>query len=601
MGGWLLFFGFLISGFVQKWYIPKGLDFGAGGKICSRDVDRDGHYELIFATYVGGGYTLYFYKYIPPNTWQVDSLPHPNHPLNLWDIGDFDGDGLYDIVAQRGEAKRWWVGISIFESPDSFSYPTQEVWRDTVGPPLVLPICGYDIDQDGIPEIVKNRTTPYGYLGIYESIGNNQYDLIFATNPDTTGSEAPAATIAFGDFDGDNKIEFVPAGADEWYWIYECIGDNSYKKVSQGYLLTHNIRDCFTVPDADGDGKLEFVVKGFVVPDARTDCFIFEATGNNTYQIIKSFHLPDAQHWDYGGGYSDAGDIDGDSIPEICLEAASYVYIIKSAGNDSFYVWQTLSGNSLGSSIRITNDLDNNGLNEIVISGNNYTRIYEKTPDVTWFCPVQYDTFWANDTVYPRWRLDETIALDSLRLYWAHYQFGCHLIYEGLPTDTMCAWVVPDTQANMANYLWLVVKGNGRYDSTYSPVFCIRRTQGVKEITISQSTIRNPKLEIHPNPFTNHCVIKFQIPNPKSQTNPNSQISNKSAIRNPKSEILLMVYDVTGRVVKQFNHLTIQPFNQIVWSGDDDSGQKVSSGVYFIKYEEKKSKEIIYQKVIKID
>ncbi|MBE0433579.1 T9SS type A sorting domain-containing protein, partial [candidate division WOR-3 bacterium] len=72
----------------------------------------------------------------------------------------------------------------------------------------------------------------------------------------------------------------------------------------------------------------------------------------------------------------DVGDVDGDGIPEIVLEACQNVYIIKAAGNDSFYVWQTLPGNSNGSCVRVY-DIDGNGLSEIIISGNNQTRIYE--------------------------------------------------------------------------------------------------------------------------------------------------------------------------------------------------------------------------------
>ncbi|MEO0137755.1 MAG: T9SS type A sorting domain-containing protein, partial [candidate division WOR-3 bacterium] len=365
-------------------------------------------------------------------------------------------------------------------------------------------------------------------------------------------------TMAFGDFDSDGQNEFIVGNGNGYYQLWECIGNDNYQVLQQRQLPTFNIKDCFTVPDADGDGKLEFVVKGYVVPDARTDCFIFEATGNNTYQMIKSFHLPNAQHWNYSGGYSDAGDIDGDSIPEICLEAASYVYIIKSAGNDSFYVWQTLPGNSLGSSIRITNDLDNNGLKEIVISGNNQTRIYEKTPTVTWFCPVRYDTFWANDTVYPRWKLDETMLLDSLRLYWAHPILGCHLIYQGLPQDTICQWIVPDTQSNMGNKLWLVVKGNGRYDSTSSPVFYIKKRTGVEETKISQSTIRNPKLEIYPNPVYDKLTIQYAVPEP--------------------SMVKLVIYNVLGQV------------EQTLFDGYKPAGiyeiehkKPLTSGVYFVK------------------
>jgi hypothetical protein len=115
------------------------------------------------------------------------------------------------------------------------------------------------------------------------------------------------------------------------------------------------------------------VVKGYVIPNAEIHAFIFEATGDNTYEIIKTFTLYGG---DYYGGYSDVGDIDGDGIPEIALEGRQIVHIIKAAGNDSFYVWETLPGNNSGSSVRVY-DIDGNGLSEVVISGNNQTRIYE--------------------------------------------------------------------------------------------------------------------------------------------------------------------------------------------------------------------------------
>ena len=368
--GFLLITLTLFATFSQKWIIPQGT-IGSAGRILVCDTDRDGYDELIFTTY--GMFAIYFYELHPPNTWVVDTIPCPLAPI-LWDSGDFDNDGLNDLVMQCGGIEPYWNGITIFESPDSFSYPTQEVWRDTIGPSLILPLCTHDIDQDGIPEIVMNGAEPYGELGIFESIGDNRYGIIFADNPDTSLLEGPAATIAFGDFDNDGAIEFIPAGGNEWYWIYECTGNNSYHKVNEGQLPTGNIRDCFSVHDADSDGKLEFVVKGFFILSAKINAFIFEATGDNTYEVVKSFTFPGG---DYDGGHSDAGDVDGDSIPEIVLEARQHVYIIKAAGNDSFYVWDSLPGNTTGSSVRVTNDIDGNGLNEIIISGNNQTRIYE--------------------------------------------------------------------------------------------------------------------------------------------------------------------------------------------------------------------------------
>ena len=305
----------------------------------------------------------------------VDTL---GYYLAIWNAGDFDLDGLYNVVTDGD----YFIGITIFESPDSFSYPVQEVWRDTVGFAGVQPISAYDVDNDGYPEILDNNGNgqPH-FFWIYEAIGNNQYDTVYTTNPDTTLLDGPVSTHAFGDFDNDSKIEFAMGGMSAGalgatYWIYESPANNIYEQVTQGYVTTKNIRDCFSVADADGDGKMEFVVKGFTPLDARTHAFIFEATSDNTYEIIKSFNLAGG---DYYGGYSEAGDVDGDSIPEIILESAAYVYIIKAADNDSFYVWDTLPGHGSGSCVRVY-DIDGNGLNEIVISGNNETRIYEYDP-----------------------------------------------------------------------------------------------------------------------------------------------------------------------------------------------------------------------------
>jgi hypothetical protein len=343
--------------------------------MCIGDTDRDGHDELIFSTY-GVIFKTFIYELHLPDVWEVDSISTPGGDL-LWGSGDFDVDGLYDLVIQfHIENPQWADGIIIYESPDSFSYPTQEVWRDTVGPPQVLAVTAYDIDRDGLPEIVKNRATPYGYLGIYESVSDNQYALIFADDPDTTGYTAPCATHAFGDFDNDSKIEFVCAGGYR-YWIYENIEDNVYEKIYENLLWesTDNIKDCFTVPDADQDGKIEFVLKGYSPSTGRIETFFFEAVGNDTFAIIDSFFCYGGLN-EYSGGHSDVGDVDGDSIPEIVLEACQNVYIIKAAANDSFYVWETLPGHNTGSNVRVF-DFDDNGLAEIVISGNNETRIYE--------------------------------------------------------------------------------------------------------------------------------------------------------------------------------------------------------------------------------
>jgi hypothetical protein len=367
----LLMLPLLFGNFVQKWVIPDGKN--SYGRVVVEDIDHDGFTDIIVRR--NQEIKVMFYELDGSNQWQLqDSIVDDGDHL-LWGAGDFDLDGFSDLIFQKTFGMPN-VGVAIYESPDSFSYPTQEVWRDTVGQPAVTPISVYDIDQDGFPEIVKVGANGIDFV-IYEAIGDNIYARIYEDT--IQGILTPLSTVAFGDFDGDNKIEFVLGnlsdGIGAAYWLYESPLDNTYEFVYLGSVSTKNIKDCFSIPDADGDGNLEFVAKGFVVPTARINAFIFEATGDNTYEIIDTFDLFGG-HNSYYGGYSDVGDVDGDSIPEIALEGCQSIYLIKAGGNDSFYVWDTLPGNNSGSSVRVY-DIDGNGLSEVIISGNDQTRIYE--------------------------------------------------------------------------------------------------------------------------------------------------------------------------------------------------------------------------------
>ena len=82
------------------------------------------------------------------------------------------------------------------------------------------------------------------------------------------------------------------------------------------------------------------------------------------------------------------------------------------------------------------------------------------------------------------------------------------------------------------------------------------------------------KLEVYPNPFRNHLVIKFQIPNSKYQTNSKFQIS-------------LKIYDATGRVVKNlsFHPASFIIHNSVEWDGTDNSGRRLPTGIYFVRFE----------------
>ena len=96
-------------------------------------------------------------------------------------------------------------------------------------------------------------------------------------------------------------------------------------------------------------------------------------------------------------------------------------------------------------------------------------------------------------------------------------------------------------------------------------------TIGIEE----QEAAQNIRIDIGPNPFSKQTYIKFQ-------TLPTSGRESSQGGTNPKSQVTMGIYDVTGRLVKSFGKFTNHPslINQIVWDGRDDNGTILPSGTY---------------------
>ncbi len=92
------------------------------------------------------------------------------------------------------------------------------------------------------------------------------------------------------------------------------------------------------------------------------------------------------------------------------------------------------------------------------------------------------------------------------------------------------------------------------------------------------------KLTINPNPFREITTIKFQVPTL-------NQVQGKS-------QTSLKIYDVTGRLVKNFSRLTLdaQRPTFLFWDGTDINGQSLSQGIYFVQLKNKT--ETLAEKVV---
>ncbi len=70
-------------------------------------------------------------------------------------------------------------------------------------------------------------------------------------------------------------------------------------------------------------------------------------------------------------------------------------------------------------------------------------------------------------------------------------------------------------------------------------------------------------MQVCPNPFSKLTDISFSI-------------------ENGAKSVEVKIYDVAGRLVKQWNHPTIQLSNHITWDGCDDQKKKLPSGIYLL-------------------
>ena len=87
---------------------------------------------------------------------------------------------------------------------------------------------------------------------------------------------------------------------------------------------------------------------------------------------------------------------------------------------------------------------------------------------------------------------------------------------------------------------------------------------GVREDASSKTKVKNLNLSVYPNPFSAETRI----------------ICN---VEHMAERLELAIYDVTGRMVKNFIYDYQDPFTQYFWDGTSNSGDKVPQGIYFFK------------------
>ncbi|MCF7920745.1 MAG: T9SS type A sorting domain-containing protein [Candidatus Cloacimonetes bacterium] len=130
-----------------------------------------------------------------------------------------------------------------------------------------------------------------------------------------------------------------------------------------------------------------------------------------------------------------------------------------------------------------------------------------------------------------------------------------------------------------AGYTYLLMENNGRpgYTGQYPELKPASRAEfELKRDQLLRELLENPDGTTDEDNIPEYVVLNKNYPNP---FNPTTTISFSVPV---ESEVELIVYNVRGQKVKTLvSDILIRGKHSVIWNGDNESGTKTSSGVYF--------------------
>jgi hypothetical protein len=559
-----------------------------GSYILCCDSDHNGLNEIIIRTgtiYATDPLRWEVWEHRPMNRYELvfsDTGAYPNPPgittgnFRPYDVGDIDRDSLTDLVGPNVDkplnSDTIYYVATTQESPDYLFYPQYLSWwfrhsNNFIGEGGAAYYFPTDLDNDGNREIIKGSSNPQYGLMVFENVTNNNNILVYNDNT------RDGFNFAFGDFDMDGYQEFVTATLSTLGLVdlRENIGDNQYQLIWTDTVYRPNGSDVFSGQDLDGDGKPEFFVAFYSYPSAMNYLYMWEATGNNTYQKTLIDQVS-------GGDWSDkrslCGDIDGDDIEEIVWSIGGRVMVYKAIANNQFQrVWEWINdhGGQYPTAIVNIYDMNKNSYNEIVISGNGKTSIFE-VEAVRLSRPNGGEVFQDSTQEHIRWQKFYPPRCDSLSLFYSTDNGRTYesIVHSLQSTDTSYLWTVPSVNSDSCKIKIIAYGPGWQYDESDGN-FSIAST-GINEIA-SLPLAMTLGVNIFPNPVKSMSVIRYTLP--------------------IEGKVSLQLYDISGRLVKTL-------VNEIKKSGNYSvtlNSRTMSAGVYFLSLTTE-SKRIIERIVI---
>ena len=269
------------------------------------DFNGDGKTDILVATTGTAG--LYAYvalgrgdgTFLPATGGIISSNNFGSSADYVKAVGDFDGDGISDLVAMTTNGSGFYAYIARGRGDGTFEAMTGGlIYSGNFGPASDYVKAVGDFNGDGKSDLVAMTAGAGGFFShVAIGRGDGNFDTTGSTLSSSNYGSTNTYTTAIGDFNGDGKSDLIAmTTGTSGFYAYTAIGkgDGTFETVLGGELYAGNFGSSYeylkTIVDLNGDGRADLVAimtgsSGFYAYSAigKGDGTFEYATGGSLY------------------------------------------------------------------------------------------------------------------------------------------------------------------------------------------------------------------------------------------------------------------------------------------------------------------------------